>query len=436
MGKEKPTILSGFMELLPAEQLLFNRMFDDIRSIFELFGFSPLDTVGIERADVLLAKGGGETDKQVYTLTKGDARLALPFDLTVPLARYVAQNYTHLAFPFRRYHMSKVHRGERPQKGRYREFYQCDIDIIGDGTLSLVNDAEIPSIIAAVFRKLGFGSFTIRINNRKILNGLFESFGIAEKSSDVLRTIDKLEKIGEDNVRAELKTLELLGTVIDKVFEFIAIKGTNDKVISQLRAMGVKNETFTTGVNELEKVVEGIAKFGVTEDNYQIDLTIARGLDYYTGTVYETVLDDHPEIGSVCSGGRYDNLAECYTDYKLPGVGISIGLTRLFSKLLEAGIIKPETSTTAKVLVIPLDGKFDKAMEVAAQIREAGIPTCVYPDEVRPSKAFKYAHRIGVPFTIIIGGREAEKDTVSLKNMKSKVQEEMDVATAIRAMSA
>lgn len=430
MAKVVPTTLDGFMELLPAEQILFNKMLDVIRETYELFGFSPLDTPAVEKLEVLLAKSGGETTKQILPLQKEGQ--ALRFDLTVPLARYVAQRYRDLAFPFRRYQLAKVYRGERPQKGRYREFYQCDIDIIGDGQLGLINDAEIPSIIYAVFQRLGFGPFTIRINNRKILNGFFCSQNITgEQQKEVLRVIDRLDKIGKNGVSQELAELEVPEATISKIFGFIGITGKNSDIIEQLKGLGIADETFNAGVDELDTVINAIRRFGVPEENVAIDLKIARGLDYYTGTVYETALNDYPEVGSICSGGRYDNLAECYTDKNLPGVGISIGLTRLFSKLLEMQIIKTSGSTSAQLLIIPMDDQLDKAIEASARFRQSGISAMVYSEQAKPAKAFKYANRLKVPFVAIIGGQEVSQGKISVKNMMTGVQQLTTVSEAI-----
>ena len=424
--KVEPTILEGFLELLPAEQILFDKMLKTIRETYELFGFIPQETTLIEKTDVLLAKSGGETAKQIFYLQKPDQ--ALRFDLTVSLARYVAQHYRDLQFPFRRYQIGKVYRGERPQKGRYREFYQCDIDVIGDGQLGLVNDAEIPSIIYAVFKKLGFDSFTIHINNRKILSGFFCSLDIiGDKQKEVLVIIDKLEKIGPDAVKEELVEINVPVDKILKIFEFLGLVGNNQEIINQLRSLGVEDDIFIAGVNEIEEVLRAISRFGVPEKNVAFDLKIARGLDYYTGTVYETTLDDYPKIGSVCSGGRYDNLAECYIDKNLPGVGISIGLTRLFSKLLEMQAIKPDNSTPAQVLVISLDGQLDRSIEVAAAFRQNGISAQVYLEEAKPGKIFKYADRLKIPYAVIIGSNEAAAGNISFKDMAKQEQ----IATTI-----
>ena len=354
MAKITPRTLSGFMELLPAPQQQLERMMDILRKTYALYGFTPLDTPVIEASEVLLAKGGGETEKQIYRFQKGDADLALRFDLTVPLAKYVALHGGDLSFPFRRYQIGKVYRGERAQRGRFREFYQADIDIIGDGKLDIANEAEIPSIIYQTFTRLGLKRFQIRVNNRKILNGFYAMLGLTEQSGDIMRTVDKLDKIGPDKVRGLLAgELGLTEEAAGDILRFIAITGSNQEVLTALEGYRGRNEVFDAGLTELETVVKYLAAFGVPEENFAVDLTIARGLDYYTGTVYETTLLDHPEIGSVCSGGRYDNLAEYYTDRQLPGVGISIGLTRLFYVLGEQGMLNPQLPTApADVLIL------------------------------------------------------------------------------------
>lgn len=417
----KPSILPGFMELTPSDQILFNKMMDTIRKNYEKFGFLPIDTPLIEKSEVLLAKGGGETEKQIYKVVKGDTDMCLRFDLTVPLARYVAQHYSDLSFPYKRYHIGKVYRGERNQKGRFREFYQADIDIIGNGSLDVINDAEIPSVIYSTFKDLGFDSFTIKINNRKILSGFFNNLGIND-STFVLRTVDKLEKIGIDNVKNELKEIEISQTSIEKIIEFISINGTNDEIISKLKGLNIDNGLFVEGLNELSKTVEYIRLFGVPEENFAVDLTIARGLDYYTGTVYETFLNEYPEIGSVCSGGRYDDLATYYTKQKLPGVGISIGLTRLFYQLTEGEIIKSTDNSLTQVLVIPMDGYMDYAIKGSSILRESGIYTQVYFEEGKMGKKFNYADRLNIPYVIIVGKEESENNKYSFKNMKTGEQ--------------
>lgn len=420
-NKVKPSILAGFMELIPSDQILFNRMMDTIRENYERFGFLPIDTPVIEKAEVLLAKGGGETEQQIYRFTKGDSDLALRFDLTVPLARYVAQHFSELTFPFRRYHIGKVYRGEKAQRGRFREFYQCDIDIIGNGSLGIINDAEIPSIIYSTFKDLGFDSFTIKINNRKVLNGFFQWLGIKD-SVETLRAIDKLEKIGLEGVVKELEKLGLDSTTIEKIMEFIQIKGSNEEKIESLKKLSVENEVFKKGVEELELVNHYVELFGVPKDNYSIDLTIARGLDYYTGTVYETFLDDYPQIGSICSGGRYDNLAEYYTNQKLPGVGISIGLTRLFYQLMEAKLIEAEESSLTKVIIIPMENCLEKAVEIGYILRENKINTQIYLEKAKMGKKFGYADKLNIPYVIIIGEEELKENKYTLRDMKTGEQ--------------
>ncbi|KHO38301.1 histidyl-tRNA synthase [Clostridium tetani] len=428
----KPSILPGFMELLPADQIVFNKMKDTIRHNYEKFGFIPLDTPTIEKSEILLAKGGGETEKQIYRFNKGNTDLSLRFDLTVPLARYVSQHFSDLNFPFRRYHISKVFRGERNQKGRFREFYQCDIDIIGNGSLSIINDAEIPSIIYHTFKELGFEDFTIRINNRKVLNGFFEGTDVEDRKG-VLRAIDKIEKIGEDGVRKELQELGLEDSKIDKIINFINIKGTKNEIIKSLKELDIENDVFKEGVYELEKVVHYIKSFNVPDENYKIDLTIARGLDYYTGTVYETVLDHYPQIGSVCSGGRYDNLAEHYTNQKLPGVGISIGLTRLFYQLREAKVIGENASSTlSQALVIPVGDTMEYSIEVANKLREKEIISELYLEDTKIGKKFAYADKLKIPYVILIGEDELKEEKISVKNMETGNQESMSLEEAIK----
>ena len=391
-----PRILPGFMELLPAEQILFNDMYDTIRGVYESFGFLPLDTPVIELSEVLLAKAGGETEKQIYRFQKGDSDLSLRFDLTVPLARYVSAHYNDLVFPFKRYQMSKVFRGERPQKGRFREFYQCDIDIIGNEELDLRYDAEMPAIIYRVFEKLGIGDFVIRINNRKVLGGFFAALGLSDKIEDILRILDKIEKIGKEAAVSELVALGVSADKTDTIIDFITSDGDCEQILAKLRAMSIENETYTSGVSELAAVTEYMRMFGMPEDSFRIDLTIARGLDYYTGTVYETQIKAHPEFGSVCSGGRYDNLTGYYTDKKLPGIGISIGLTRLFSQLLASGLIAPKTGSIARVLPLPMDGSaVPSAVSAATKLREAGIAADVYFGECGMKQKMKYAGRCG-----------------------------------------
>lgn len=435
MSKIEPRTLPGFMELLPKEQILFNQMKEKIQKSYEKFGFLPIDTPIIEIADVLLAKAGGETEKQIYRFKKGDNDLALRFDLTVPLAKYVTEYYNDLSFPFRRYQIGKVYRGERPQKGRFREFYQCDIDIIGDGELNIINDAEMPSVIYNTIKELGFEDFTICMNNRKLLTGLFEEIELKEKSVDIMRIIDKIEKIGKENVILCLKDLEVEDEKINTIMQFIEIKGTTDEKLQALENLNFSNETFKLGLSELKQVVKYVRIFGIPDTHFKVDFTIARGLDYYTGTVYETFLNEYREIGSVCSGGRYDNLAEYYTDKKLPGVGISIGFTRLFYKLNELNAIKEEKQSIAKVLVVSMVEDKSRAVEIASILRKENIATEVYLEDKKIKAKFKYADRLLIPYVIVIGEEEIEKDVVTLKNMITGEQETLkieDVVTKVK----
>ncbi len=420
----KPRTLSGFMELLPAKQAQFERMMQILRDTYSLYGFAPLDTPAIEDAQILLAKGGGETEKQIYRFQKGDSDLALRFDLTVPLAKYVALHYNDLAFPFRRYQISKVYRGERAQRGRFREFYQADIDIIGDGKLDILNEAEIPAIIYKVFRGFGLQRFQIRVNNRKILNGFYAMLDLTEKSGDIMRTVDKLDKIGAEKVRALLiSECALEEAQADEILKFIAITGTNAEVIAALEGYAGKNALFDQGLTELKAVTVNLAAFGVPEANFAVDLTIARGLDYYTGTVYETTLLDHPEIGSVCSGGRYDNLAGYYIDKALPGVGISIGLTRLFYVLDEQKLLNPELpSAPADALVLPMTADPAPAIALAEVLRGEGVRVQLYGEQKKFKQKMSYADKLGVPFAVLLGEDEIAQNMCSVKNMRTGEQ--------------
>ena len=413
-----------------------------IEKSYQKFGFLPIDTPIIEYAEVLLAKAGGETEKQIYRFEKGDTDLALRFDLTVPLAKYVAKNYGNLSFPFRRYQIGKVYRGEKAQKGRYREFYQCDIDIIGDETLDIINDAELPAVIYSTFRTLGFENFTIKINNRKILNGLFEGIGQKDKSVEILRIIDKIDKIGEQAVRKEIAELGVDEKIVNTIIDFIRIDGSADEKIEKLEKMdlysanivendnqnaeNMTNAIFTKGVNELKEVVENIRLFGVPDKNFTVDLTIARGLDYYTGTVYETFLNDYRELGSVCSGGRYENLAENYTDRKLPGVGVSIGLTRLFYKLNELNLIKADKKSISDVLIIPMTENKKIPLELATNLRNIGINTEIYLNNKKIKAKMKYADKLEIPYVIVIGDDEIANNTVKVKNMETGEEKSTD----------
>lgn len=432
MGNSKvtPRTLPGFMELLPNEQILFNEMKETIQKSYEEFGFLPLDTPIIELSEVLLAKAGGETEKQIYRFDKGDTNLSLRFDLTVPLAKYVSMHYGELSFPFRRYQIGKVYRGERPQKGRFREFYQCDIDIIGDNELNILHDAEMPMVIYNTFKKLGFDDFTIRINNRKILNGFFASLKLSDPA-EVLRIIDKLDKIGIDEVKNCLTEIGVSSDAMNKLIDFILISGSSDEKLASLKALNIDNEIFNQGLKELEAVVNGVRLFGISDNNFTVDLTIARGLDYYTGTVYETFLNDYRELGSVCSGGRYENLAEFYTDKKLPGVGISIGLTRLFYKLNELNAIKASRESIAKVLVVSASSDIAPCLPVATAFRTAGINTELFLNNKKLKAKFKYADKLNIPFVVIIGEDEIASHSVTLKNMKTGEQLLISIESAI-----
>ena len=439
MAKMTPRTLSGFMELLPAPQQQMERIMEVLRRTYSLYGFTPLDTPVIESSDVLLAKGGGETEKQIYRFQKGDADLSLRFDLTVPLAKYVALHYNDLTFPFRRYQIGKVYRGERAQRGRFREFYQADIDIIGDGKLSIVNEAEIPSIIYKTFSTLGLKRFQIRVNNRKILNGFYAMLGLTEKSGDIMRTVDKLDKIGPEKVKAILMDEEIALTEeqADEILKFIAITGTNEEVLAALEGYKGRNEVFDEGLTELNTVVKYLAAFGVPAENFAVDLTIARGLDYYTGTVYETTLLDHPEIGSVCSGGRYDNLAEYYTDKQLPGVGISIGLTRLFYVLGEQGMLNPDLPTApADVLILPMTDDLSAAIGFATALRENGIRAQIHGENKKFKQKISYADKLGIPYVIFLGEDEINAGVVACKDMSTGEQTMLEPAATIYRIKA
>ena len=428
----KPRTLSGFMELLPGKQLQFERMVAILRDTYSSYGFAPLDTPVIEDAQILLAKGGGETEKQIYRFQKGDSDIALRFDLTVPLAKYVALHCNDLAFPFRRFQISKVYRGERAQRGRFREFYQADIDIIGDGKLDIINEAEIPAIIYKVFKGFGLSRFQIRVNNRKILNGFYAMLELSEKSGDIMRSVDKLDKIGEEKVKGILITdCGLTDGQADEILKFIAIKGSNAAVIAALEGYAGRNETFDLGLSELKAVCNNLAAFGVPEENFAVDLTIARGLDYYTGTVYETTLLDHPEIGSVCSGGRYDNLAGYYIEKQLPGVGISIGLTRLFYVLDEQGLLNPELpSAPADALVLPMTADPAPAIALAEALRSGGIRVQLYSEQKKFKQKMAYANKLGVPFAVLLGEDEIAEGMCSVKNMLTGEQVKLSPAEA------
>ncbi len=444
----QPRTPPGTLELLPRDQLAFQRMLQTIREGFERFGFLPVETPVFEYSDVLLTKSGGDTEKQVYflqstgALKEGKApELALRFDLTVPLARYVAQYENQLAFPFRRYQIQRVYRGERNQRGRYREFYQCDIDVVGKDTLPLAYDAEMPAVIAEVFRALDFGPFTIRINNRKLLNGLLRGAGAdtPEKRAAALREIDKLEKAGEAKVREGLAGAEvgMAADAIDRLLKFLQVgKGDPAAVLAELAKLDVADELFKAGATELATVVEQVAALGVPPGTIAIDLSIARGLDYYTGTIYETVLNDFPAIGSVCSGGRYDDLAGLYTKSKLPGVGLSIGLTRLFFQLQEAGRIKAvENPCSVYVTLVDPELAAD-CRAMATELRKAGINVELAAEPGKLPKQLKYADKVGIRFAVIYAKQEKERGAVQLKDLRANSQRDVqrsDLVAAVRA---
>ena len=438
MSKIQPRTLSGFMELLPARQAQFDRMVDTLKQTYALYGFTGLDTPVIEASEVLLAKGGGDTEKQIYRFTKGDTDLSLRFDLTVPLAKYVALNYGHLTFPFRRFQVGKVYRGERAQRGRFREFYQADIDVIGDGKLDISNEAEIPSIIYKAFTALGLKRFQIRVNNRKILNGFYAMLGLTERSGDIMRTVDKLDKIGTEKVKALLvgEEIGLTAEQADEIMAFIAITGSNGEVLTALEGYRGRHELFDLGLDELNTVVKYLAAFGVPESHFAVDLTIARGLDYYTGTVYETTMLDHPEIGSICSGGRYDNLAEYYTDKQLPGVGISIGLTRLFFVLEDQGYLNNELNTApADALILPMTEDLSHAISLATQLRQAGIRTQIHAEQKKFKQKISYADKLSIPYAIFLGEDEINSGVAAVKDLKTGEQVKLTPDQAIEHIS-
>ena len=434
MNKVEPRIMSGFMELTPDMQIKFNYIYDTIRKTYESFGFLPIDTPVLEYSEILLAKAGGETEKQIYSFKKGDSDISMRFDLTVPLSRYVSQHMNDITFPFKRYQMGKVYRGERPQKGRFREFYQCDIDIIGNGELSIAYDAELPCIIYNVFKKLDFGEFVIKVNNRKILNGFFASLGLSDKITDILRIVDKIDKIGAQNVKEELIKISVSEEEADKILYFISISGSNDEIIEKLYSLNISDEVFNTGIEEIKTLINYLRLFNIPENNFKIELSIARGLDYYTGTVYETNLVEHPELGSICSGGRYDNLTSYYSNQTMPGVGVSIGLTRLFDQLMQSGLldrIKIDTSIS-KVLIVDADNcNFEYITNVANKVRESGINADIYYGDKALKNKMKYANKLNIPFVIIVGENEKNNNQVTLKDMVTGEQGQISIEEAI-----
>ena len=448
----KPRTPPGVMELLPRDQIAFQQMLDTIRRNFERFGFLPVETPVFELSEVLLTKTGGETERQVYFVQStgalnnsaesggGTPEMALRFDLTVPLARYVAEHEHDLSFPFRRYQMQRVYRGERAQRGRFREFYQCDIDVIGKDALSVRYDAELPAVIFAVFSELAIGKFTIQLNNRKLMRGFFENLGVidAEQQMAVLREVDKLDKRGADYVRTTLtgESFGLSEDVVTRILAFVQIRSdSHADALAKLHALGHGSASFEQGISELRETLELVRALGVPESHYAINLSIARGLDYYTGTVYETLLDDYPQIGSICSGGRYENLANHYTKSKLPGVGISIGLTRLFWQLQDAGLINTADSSV-QVLVSQMDeARLPAYLAIASDLRRAGLNTEVQLEPRKLAKQFQYADKAGIRFVVIMGEDEEARDVVSVKDLRRGEQFEVarhDLARTLR----
>ncbi|ROU05576.1 histidine--tRNA ligase [Lysobacter enzymogenes] len=438
----KPRTPPGVMELLPRDQIAFQRMLDTIRRNFERFGFLPVETPVMELTEVLLTKSGGETERQVYFVESTGSReksaqdgravpeLALRFDLTVPLARYVAEHEAELAFPFRRYQMQRVYRGERQQRGRYREFYQCDIDVIGKDSLSVRYDAELPACIHAVFSELDIGAFTIQLNNRKLLRGFFEAQGVAdgELQALVLREVDKLDKRGADYVRETLtgEGFGLSAQAVATILAFVETRSTSHAdALAKLAALGEGNDSLRQGVAELREVLELIRALGVPETNYALNFSIARGLDYYTGTVYETTLDDYPQLGSICSGGRYEDLASHYTKSKLPGVGISIGLTRLFWQLQEARLVSTADSSVQVLVTQMDDAQLPQCLALASELRAGGLNTEVVMEPSKLGKQFKYADRAGIRFVVVLGENEIAKGTATVKDLRREDQFEV-----------
>ncbi|MCL2409493.1 MAG: histidine--tRNA ligase [Oscillospiraceae bacterium] len=433
MDKIKPRTMSGFQELMPQNQVYFNEMAQKLRESFSLYGFTPLDTPLMEASEILLAKGGGETEKQVYRLTKGDTDLCLRYELTASLAKYVALHHGKLVFPFRRYEIGKSYRGERPQRGRFREFYQADIDIIGDGKLDIINEAEIPSVIYKCMTSLGLCRFCIHVNNRKVLSGFFAILEISN-ATEVMRAVDKIEKIGEQKLAEHLVTD--LGLTTDKAAELISFvkhQGDPFEVLGKYRG---RNEMFDTGADELGIVARYMSSFGVPDTHFKIDLSIARGLDYYTGTVYETFLLDYPEVGSIGGGGRYDELAEYYTDKKLPGVGISIGLSRLFYILQEQQLLNPDVlSAPADVLIIPMTEDLSHPIILATQMREAGLRVQLYSEDKKFKSKVAYADKLGVPYVAFLGEDEIKSGQVTVKDMQSGEQTQASASLVIAGIA-
>ena len=432
MNKVSPRILSGFMELLPAEQIVFNKFLDTIKENYELCGFTPMETPIIELSEILLAKAGGETEKQIYRFNKGDNDLCLRFDLTVPFSRFVAMNKNVLTFPFKRYQIGKVYRGERPQKGRFREFYQCDVDIVNNDNLDLIYDAEIIATIDTTISKLlkivNINDFIIKKNNRKILSGFLEELNIQDKTVDIMRIIDKIDKITAEEFIQELNDILNNNEISNKILNFIKMKENNQEIVSKLKSLNIQNTLFNQGVNELEELLKYLQDFNVENNHFTIDLSIARGLDYYTGTVFETNIDNYPEFGSICSGGRYENLAEHYTDKKLPGVGMSIGLTRLFDQLRNKNLINPTTNTTLDYLVVYMsENEKDYALKILSLLRKNEIKSDIYTESGKFKSKMNYADKIGVQNIIIVGEDEKAVNELVVKNMTTGEQKKINI---------
>jgi histidyl-tRNA synthetase len=446
----KPRTPAGTLELLPPDQIAFQRMLDTIRSNYERFGFLPVETPVMELSEVLLTKTGGETERQVYFLQSTGAlaaadpgatpELAMRFDLTVPLARYVAEHEHKLSFPFRRYQIQRVYRGERSQRGRFREFYQCDIDVIGKDALSVRFDAEIPAVIHAVFSDLAIGDFTIHLNNRKLMRGFLEGLGVVdpEQQGLLLREVDKLDKRGPEQVRETLlgDGFAMSAEAVDRLLAFVQIRSEgHDDALARLDALGRGSDSFNAGIDELREVLQLIRAFGVPERAYRLNLSIARGLDYYTGTVYETTLDAYPQIGSICSGGRYENLAGHYSRSHLPGVGISIGATRLYWQLREAGLLGPARSTVEAMVALLDEARLPQSLELAQLLRLAGINTEVQMEPKKLGRQLQHADRSGIRFVVMFGEDEDARGVVTVKDMLKQEQFEVardDLARTLR----
>ena len=428
----EPRTLPGFMELLPQDQILFNKIQDVIRKNYERYGFLPLDTPVLESSDVLLAKAGGETEKQIYRFSKGDNDLCMRFDLTVPLAKYVASHINELNFPFARYQIGKVYRGERPQKGRFREFVQCDIDVIGKETLSLTYDALVPSVVYSIFKELDVGDFEIQISNRKLLMGLFNVLNLQEKSVDVLRLIDKFFKIGEENFIKSLNDLNLSENQINYILKFIKIDGTNQQVFDKLNELNINDQTFLEGKNELEQVTNYLIDFGVSQNNFKVKLSLTRGLDYYTGTVYETIIKGYEGLGSVCGGGRYENLAGYYTKTKLPGVGMAIGLTRLFCKLKENNIISSKEKSVSKAIIIPMGETVPNCIQISNKLRAEEINNTIYLQDSKFKAKMQYASKSQIRYAILVGEDEVKNGYYTLKDLYNFTQQQLSLDEIIK----